>query len=232
LALPAGAASRARATMRHMASSPYVQALDQVQKALAAFLKPLGFKKKGRTFNRNVQDGLIQVVNLQMGQFPIGEYVIPAIRESHYGRFTVNLGIALPAVRAIESGRELSAFVQEYECEIRERLTHLAFGEDAWFDLDHQIEKTSADIVRHMDALGIPFLEEFESYESVLAVLDQRGSLPSSNAGRSFLVGAMVCVHLKNIDRAREYFDRAAEYASPNKRFVGHVSAIRRECGL
>jgi hypothetical protein len=83
-----------------------------------------------------------------------------------------------------------------------------------------------------MDSLGVPFLEEFESYDAVLAVLDKRGSLPSSNDGRSGLVGAMVCVHLKQLDRAREYFDRAANYASANRRFGGHIESIRRECGL
>jgi Domain of unknown function (DUF4304) len=57
------------------------------------------------------------------------------LRESHYGRFTVNLGVALPAVRALESGREFPVLVQEYECDIRQRLTRLAFNEDAWFDL-------------------------------------------------------------------------------------------------
>jgi hypothetical protein len=32
--------------------------------------------------------------------------------------------------------------------------------------------------------LGLPFLEEFESYDDVLAVLEKRGSLPFSNEGR------------------------------------------------
>jgi hypothetical protein len=85
--------------MNGMAATPYVKALDDIQKALTAFLKPLGFKKKGRSYNRHVSDGLVQVVNLQMGQFPIGDYVIPGLRESHYGRFTVNLGVALELTR-------------------------------------------------------------------------------------------------------------------------------------
>jgi hypothetical protein len=73
-------------------------------------------------------------------------------------------------------------FVQEYECDIRQRLTRLAFNEDAWFDLDHQVSKTASDITRYMDSLGLPFLEEFESYDDVLAVLEKRGSLPFSPA--------------------------------------------------
>jgi len=66
----------------------------------------------------------------------------------------------------------------------------------------------------------------------VLAVLDKRGSLPLSNEGRSSLVGAMVCVHLKQLERARGYFDRAAAYAPANKGFAGHVAAFgeRADC--
>jgi len=218
--------------MTGMAASPYVKALDDIQKTLRGFLKPVGFKKKGRTYNRHVGDGLVQVVNLQKGQFPIGDYVIPGLRESHYGRFTVNLGVALPAVRAIESGREFPVFVQEYECDIRQRLTRLAFNDDAWFELDHQVTKTASDITRYMDSLGLPFLEEFESYDDVLAVLDKSGALPFSNEGRSSLIGAMVCIHLKQLERARGYFERAAVYASVNKGFAGHVADVRRECGL
>jgi hypothetical protein len=42
----------------------------------------------------------------------------------------------------------------------------------------------------------------------------------------------MVCVHLKQLERARGYFDRAADYASANKGFAGHVADVRRDCGL
>jgi hypothetical protein len=94
------------------------------------------------------------------------------------------------------------------------------------------VSKTASDITRYMDSFGLPFLEEFESYDDVLAVLDKSGSLPSSNEGRSSLVGAMVCVHLRQLERASSYFDRAAAYASANKGFAGHVADVRRECGL
>lgn len=83
-----------------------------------------------------------------------------------------------------------------------------------------------------MDTLGLPFLEEFEYYDAVLAVLDKSGALPFSNEGRSSLVGAMVCVHLKRLERARGYFDRAAACASADKGFASHVADVRRGCGL
>ena len=203
-----------------MSASQYVIALDGIQKELTGYLQPLGFKKSGRTYNRRVGDGLIQTVNLQMGQRGL------------HGRFTVNLGVGLPALRPIEFGREFPAFIQECDCEIRARLFHLVFHEDTWLDLDYLPQKTAADTIRHMDTAGLPFLEEFESYEAVLAVIDSRGCLPSSNEGRSALVGAIVCVHLKQSDRARAYFDHAAECAGRNKGFGNHVAQVRLACGF
>jgi hypothetical protein len=35
-----------------MAKSQFATALDDIQKPLTAFLKRLGFKRKGRTYNR------------------------------------------------------------------------------------------------------------------------------------------------------------------------------------
>ncbi len=140
--------------------------------------------------------------------------------------------MSLPAVRAIESGREFPVFVQEYECDIRQRLPRLAFNEDAWSDLDHQVSKTDSDITRYMDSLGLPFLEEFESHDDVLAVLDKSGSCRFPMKVALPLVGAMVCVHLRQLERARGYFDRLAAYASANKGFAGHVAEGRRDCGL
>ena len=203
-----------------MSASPYSESLDSIQKELTGYLKPLGFAERGRTYNRRVGDGPVQVVNLQMGVRGLA------------GRFTVNLGVGLPVVRPIEWGREFPAFVQEYHCDIRNRLSRLVFNDDTWFDLDVQVERTAADIIRYMDTAGIPFLEQVESYENVLAIIDSARCLPRSNAGRSALVGAIVCVHLKQLERARGYFDCAAECAGRNRGFAEHVANVRRDCGL
>jgi hypothetical protein len=215
-----------------MPKSPVVVALDSIQKELTAFLKPLGFRMKGRTYNRCVGDGLVQAVNLQMGQYPIGEYIIPGLRESFYGRFAVNLGVALPAVSFVEGCRSLPRFVQEYECHVRVRLSHLVFKEDVWFDLDHLVDRTATEVVRQMDAAGVPFLERYESYDAILAEVDTTGTLPGSNAARSALVAAMVCVHLGDNEHARIFFDRAAELAKDRKASAGHIADVRHSCGL
>jgi hypothetical protein len=217
-----------------MAKSAYVAALDQIQLLMTGLLKPLGFRKSGRAYNRSVEDGLVHVVGFQMGEYPIGDYVIPGIRESFYGRFTVNLGVMLPAVRDMEyplSGR----FVQEYHCEIRSRLGALGFaGEDVWWDLDYRIAETGAEIVGAMRQKGVPFLDRFPDYRSVLAALEKDGELPSKNPGRSALVGALICHSLGRPVDARAWFAKATEYANSlhNKGFVAHLAKLREKCGL
>jgi hypothetical protein len=81
--------------------SEYVLRLDKIQKAVNQKLRPLGFRKLGRSHNRMTAGGLIHVVNFQMGEFPIGDYVIPGLRENLYGRFAVNLGVLLPCVHRL-----------------------------------------------------------------------------------------------------------------------------------
>jgi hypothetical protein len=211
------------------AKSKFALALDEIQNPLTGLLKNIGFRRKGRSYNRMVADRLVQVVNLQMGEFPIGDYVIPGLRESYYGRFTVNLGVFLPAVLRLERSREPPAFVQEYECEIRARLGSLVYGEDTWWDLDHGIEQTAAAIVEQMDRTGVPFLEQFEDYASVLSHLERTGTLPSSNEGRSALAGALICCELRDRPRAGTFFDRAAAHAEGMKHrgFLSHVTSLR-----
>ena len=97
-----------------MPKSRYVLALDEIQRAMTAFLKPLGFRKSGRTYNRTVEDGLVHVVGFQMGEYPIGGYIIPGLRKNFYGRFTVNLGVVLPAVIDVESRAKPKTLCPEY----------------------------------------------------------------------------------------------------------------------
>jgi hypothetical protein len=169
-----------------------------------------------------------------MGQFPIGDYVIPGIRESFYGRFAVNLGVMLPAVLKLESGRDPPAFVQEYYCEIRERLGALVYKEDVWWDLDHRIAQTTASILQLMDSSGIPFLDQYEDYASVLEHVARAGSLPSSHPGRSGLVAALICVSTGERERAAAFFDKAAAAAvqAKHKGFQSHIADLRSSCGM
>src|SRR6476646_185094 len=106
-----------------MPASEFVKALDGIQRALRPSLKEHGFKVRGRTFNRITDDGLTQVVNLQMGPSdPPGTTYIPGLRENMHGLFTVNLGVYIPEVAELHGGGPAKSWVQEHYCSIRNRL--------------------------------------------------------------------------------------------------------------
>ena len=120
-----------------MSKSSIKPLFDKIEKPIAIYLKGQGFVKKGRTFNRETEKGIIQVVNLQSGSYPIGDYVIPGIRESYYGKFTVNLGIGIDEVwRAGYPKNPIGPVWHEYHCTIRTRLGILLYSNDHWWNLD------------------------------------------------------------------------------------------------
>jgi hypothetical protein len=78
--------------------------LDNIQNEISLFLKPLGFKKKGRTFNSLTAYGIYQVINIQSGRYEFGDkYVNQGFRENFYRKFTVNLGIMAKEIYVLES---------------------------------------------------------------------------------------------------------------------------------
>ena len=205
-----------------MAKSAYVLALDHVQGALATLLGPLGFIRRGRTFNRTVGDGLVHVVNIQFGPDP----------GSHHRRFTVNLGVFVPVVHKTEYPELKAAFIQEHWCHIRSRLGAVAGLGDTWWDLDQRVAQTVAQVQKLMDRFGVPWLDRYEIYEDVLEQLSDHGVLGDATEGRSALIGALICVDTDRFDEASEWFKRARECAQPDSGFAGYVERIRAKCGV
>jgi hypothetical protein len=215
-----------------MPKSPYATALDIIQKPVTELLYTIGFKKSGRTYNRTVGDGLILVMNFQMGQFPIGNYVIPGIRENLYGKFTVNFGVFLPCVVKMEHGEWAKRICQEYDCEIRARLGELVEKRDVWWSLDKSPQETGELIAKLIEKNGLPFLSRYTDYVSVLSDYRSNGSIFDKNIGRSALVAAMIYYHIGEMESAKECFDRAIHEAviSNNRGFGNHVENIRKQC--
>ena len=214
-----------------MPKSPYATALDTIQKPVTELLHTIGFKKSGRTYNRTVGDGMIHVMNFQMGQFPIGNYVIPGIRENLYGKFTVNFGIFLPCVVKMERGEWSKKICPEYDCEIRARLGELVEKRDVWWSLDKSPQETGELIARLIEKYGLPFLSRYTNYASVLSDYRSNGSIFDTNIGRSALVAAMIYYHIGEMESAKECFDRASldSVISNNRGFSSHIETIRKK---
>lgn len=173
-------------------------------KAIHPRLKDVGFRKRRHTFNRSAEPGIIQVINFQMGQ------------RSLQGQFTINFGIAIEeawSLRRRDSAGQFPAFVSEYECEFRQRLSQLR-GEqrDIWWDLSRQA-RASAEIGDVVLGEGTTWLEARATRENILAIWRTGGpvALPSSTP----LPIVAILSHLSRSDEAaatlRGYYGEIAQ---------------------
>ncbi len=142
--------------------------LDNIQREIFTSLKPLGFKKKGRTFNRITENGIVQVINFQTGQFPLGEnYVVPGLRENLYGKFTVNLGVCVEDLFVLMFPYLPKNFYQDYECDFRQRLSILTKGNDYWWPLIVNDNEVCDEISKGINTEGLAWLDLFSTRNNI-----------------------------------------------------------------
>ncbi|QCI67313.1 DUF4304 domain-containing protein [Phreatobacter stygius] len=156
-----------------MPKSPFAKRLDAVQAELAPLFRLHGFARHGRTFNRQTEDRLIQVVSLQMGQPAIGTLALLPAELAHLGRdlsgrFTVNLGVHLGEIWDCNNPRPAGHNLQDHHCQIRARLGELCRMPDAWWPLDQPSSPLAFDIGRRLVAIGLPFLDRFRCRDDII----------------------------------------------------------------
>ena len=90
------------------------ESIDIIENAVYAELKPLGFRKHGRTLHRFVDGDISQVINFQCGQ---------SYREETHLMW-VNIGIRVPEcfLRSFSPDENPKKYYRESECNIRSRL--------------------------------------------------------------------------------------------------------------
>jgi hypothetical protein len=207
-----------------MGKSPYASAVDDIQSALSPFLKGSGFKVRGRAFNRGTEDGLTQVVSIQLGASdPPGTTYIPGLRENLHGLFTVNLGVYVPEVARHHGGGEAKSWVHEYHCCVRARLGEASGEEqDIWW---HARRDTTVidDVRRRLELGGLPFLDRFSTRDKILAEWHDRSeNMGASNPPR--IVKAIILTERGLSGRARELLaQQVLETRNP-----GHLDYVRK----
>lgn len=169
--------------------------LDAVEKEIYAYLKPLGFRRHGRTLHRFVEGDISQVVNFQT-------------HKCYPGRFWVNLGIRIPecAERTFSPSEEKKAFYHEYECNLRFRLG-VSVGKDAQcFDLEKPVEKQVKAILKALEKTAIPVFRTVNGREAFLACHKELTAWHTLGAG--LLDECMIYGRMGELSKAQECFDR------------------------
>ena len=164
--------------------------LDEVEKKVFDTLKPIGFRKKGRTFNRETEKGIFQVINFQSGQNPVEKnYEEPGQRENVDGKFIVNLGVCIDSLYKFQHPNENKTFYKEYECHIRTRLGNLTKGQDYWWTVNNGTNDIANEINEGIASAG---LDWFAGVDTKSKIIRNFGNTPYASEPRAKLDVALL----------------------------------------
>ncbi|WP_411766169.1 DUF4304 domain-containing protein [Winogradskyella sp. A3E31] len=203
----------------------YKKTLDEIQKLVHSELKVNGFKKKGRTHNRILENGIIQVVNFQMAKYEFESVVeIPGIRTNLYGNFAVNIGVFVPELYQLTFNQKPKAFIQEYDCEIRERINDYASGKEYWFSLGTDYKKTAEFIIEKLKSDVKNWFDRFDDRRKIVSELTESKEIKFSP--REKLCGAIIELGIdrKNGERIINEYYESVEDIKPHKNYVADLA--------
>lgn len=166
------------------------RALDLVQEAVYAVLKPYGFRKHGRLFHRFVEGDISQVVEFQRGQ---------AYREETH-LFWVNVGIRIPECQLRSfSPEEKKKYYHEYECNMRWTLGEKSKKKTGEYNLNKPVEPIVEDIVTRLNTSVLPM---FDKLNSRAAILEKRKEYPQFWPNHPLLDSALIYGRRGEINQA------------------------------
>ena len=173
--------------------------IDEIEAAVYAMVKPMGFRKHGRTLHRFVSGDISQVIHFQCGQATRGD--------SHL--MWVNIGIRVPEcdLRCFHPEEPLKKYYHEYECTIRTRLGTVRGKAESEYDFHKPTEKIIKDILSQLQTYVLPVFDILNSRE---AILEKRRDFPLFDTTHSHLIlleEAMIYGHLGNSKKAAEQFN-------------------------
>ncbi|TQV66923.1 DUF4304 domain-containing protein [Exilibacterium tricleocarpae] len=152
---------------------------------IAPFLKRIGFKKKGMTWNREA-NGVVHVIDIQPTR----------PRENGSEPFTINIGIFMNELWQLFWGKDAPQFIKEEDCYPRFRLGYLLSEfdpkcRDKWWDI--QSQKEIETVWKELETLLIgdclPFFNRIESASDVLDVsINAKPSMPAEKLSHAILL--------------------------------------------
>jgi hypothetical protein len=186
--------------------------VDEIEKAVYAEVKPLGFKKHGRTLHRFVDGDISQVINFQIGCPPKGVYDV----------LWVNIGIRVPEceLRSFVPEDNTKKYYPEHWCNMRSCLREIEREKEDYYDLHDSIQEITSDVLRQIKDYVIP---AFNVLNSRFAILENRRSYPhldTMNRHLILLEESMIWGRMGNLQKAEEAFNQY--YDSKAKEYKGH----------
>ncbi len=172
------------------------ETVDIIENIVYEELKPLGFRKFGRTLHRFVSEDISQVINFQVGLACRGLTDI----------MWVNTGIRVPecSERDLEQ-REIKKYYHEYECTIRSRLGTVSGKSATDFSLKDSPQKLATVIIEEIRKYVIPAFDVLCDRKSILR---HRRDYPNLDS-LAYIEIDEVMIYLKmgNKEKAKELFE-------------------------
>lgn len=179
--------------MKQQRLAEATKALDEVQAAVYALLKPHGFRKHGRLFHRFVEGDISQVVELQRGQ---------AYREETH-LFWVNVGIRVPECELRSFAPEANAkkYYHEWQCNLRWTVGERSKKKTGEYNLRKPIGPIIEDILTRLNTSVLPMFDTLSSRD---AILEKRMNYPQLWPQDMLLDNALIHGRRGDLDKAME----------------------------
>ena len=175
-------------------------------------LKSLGFGKTGSTWTRSLE--WPQVINIQLSRF----------NSSEEAKFTVNIGVSIPPLRAIWGGPPQKGPLKEYDCDLRARIGSLLPDKhDKWWDVTETSDaaRLAQAVFHDIDQHALPWLDKLTVYQGLAQEFNSRKQLAK----------AAIVFHLAG-DQAMAVATMAEAFAAANPVALPMLRRLARTCGI
>jgi len=134
------------------------QSVDIIENTVYEHLKPMGFKKYGRTLHRFTDGDISQVINFQNGCPQKGVLNI----------LIINIGIRVPECveRSFTVSSPMKKYYHEYDCNMRTQLDRLT-GEKC-YSLKKNPQKIADDIIDKLEKYVIPVFDVLNCRRAII----------------------------------------------------------------
>jgi len=193
-----------------------------VKEGFHEILKPLGFKKKGNNFYRQLKD-LGHIVNIQKSQWGSKNDIT----------FTINCGIFSPEFWrgwAYNEGKKVPEYPTEPSCLVRRRIGRLRHKGDTWYDVNENADENNliAQMKENTSQYILPWFNNFQSTQDVVAFLKQEERPCDPNdIGKLIVFG-----ELKMLDDVKLEFQRLLGKANWNPAYAALIKQYGRKYGI
>ena len=204
------------------------ESIDIIENAVYAELKPLGFRKHGRTLHRFVDGDISQVINFQCGQ---------SYRDETHLMW-VNIGIRVPEceLRSFEGDEKPKKYYHEYECSMRSRLGKVKGKKVTTYNLHGSIDEITADILGQIKEYVLPTFDVLKDRTSILEKRREYRNFDTLHYNTILLQEAMIYGRMGDLDKASELFNRyyfkCKKKISPGKGHLEYLDNLAKRLNI